>query len=159
MNKIRIIDESLIGEAVKKAEESDRKRSSYNLHKDFSDKIQRMLFVINKDSYVQPHKHENPDKVEVFICLKGKLAILIFNDEGEITNKVVISEKGNEKGVEVFPRTWHSIIALEDNSVCYEIKEGPYNPETDKKFASWAPKENSEEVAEYLKGLIQKIKD
>jgi hypothetical protein len=31
---------------------------------------------VHGDSYLRPHKHSDPDKVEVFIVLQGKLAVV-----------------------------------------------------------------------------------
>ena len=36
---------------------------------------------------------------------------------------------------------WHAIAFLEPGSAVFEIKPGPYQPATDKDFATWAPHE------------------
>ena len=51
---------------------SPRLRKNYNFHKDPEDTLHRMLHAMNPGTYVQPHKHEDPDKREVFIILEGK---------------------------------------------------------------------------------------
>ena len=105
------------------------------------------------DSYVCPHKHEDPDKVEVFLCLRGRAAVLAFDDAGRVAGVFTLSPAGPTHGAEVPPRTWHTVLALEPGTVLYEVKQGPYNPATDKKFAPWAPAEGAPEAAEYLEAL------
>ena len=41
----------------------------------------------------------------------------------------------------------------------YEIKEGPYNPDTDKKFANWAPEEYTDESKIYLDKLKKALRN
>jgi cupin fold WbuC family metalloprotein len=113
-----------------------------------------MINAVLSDSYLRPHKHENPDKLEIFSILKGVAAILIFDDSGKIIECVKLEENGKTKIVETPPRTWHTFVVLSPEAVLYEIIEGKYNANTNKKFASWAPdEENLEEAKKYLNKL------
>jgi len=115
-----------------------------------------MLNAIEPGSYVQPHKHENPDKREVFLLLKGKLAVVFFNNDGAVTEHIILDNRENF-GVEIPPSVWHTIIALETGTVVYEIKDGPYSPADDKNFASWAPRERDKNCTAYLKSVMLKL--
>lgn len=137
-----------------KARQSPRKRMNFNFHKHMDDTLQRMLHAMNRGTYVQPHKHENPDKREAFIILRGRVVLIEFNDIGKPINFIILDTKTGNYGVEIPPRTWHSLVALQDNSVVYEVKDGPYSPADDKYFADWAPKEGDKECAEFLESLI-----
>ena len=117
-----------------------------------------MLNAIEPSTYVRPHKHENPDKVEAFVILKGKVLIVEFDDSGNIRASIVLSLNDGVYGVEIPPRTWHTIVSLEPETVVYEVKEGPYSPIDDKDFASWAPNENSKECDSYIKDLLVRCK-
>ena len=139
------------------AKQKERKRTNHNFHSEGTDPLQRMLNALEPDSYVQPHKHENPDKREVFIILTGKLAVLEFNDNGEISGFVILSTETGNYAVEIPERTWHTIIALEPGTVVYEVKDGPYDPLIDKNFAKWAPEEGSAHVTEYMNSLVKKL--
>jgi len=136
---------------------SERKRINYNFHKEMSDTLQRMLNVMNTNTYVQPHKHENPDKREVFIILTGKVLVVEFDDTGNITEHIFLDRDLGNYACEIAPGTWHTIICLENNSVVYEVKDGPYIPETDKQFANWAPTEGVEGCNNYKKRIVGKI--
>lgn len=93
------IDINFINETSAKAKTSARKRMNYNFHKEDSATLQRMLNAIEPDSYIRPHKHENPDKVEAFFCLKGKMAVVEFDDSGEIVDHIILDASQEILGV------------------------------------------------------------
>jgi cupin fold WbuC family metalloprotein len=137
---------------------SSRKRKNFNFHKEPGDTMQRMMHAMNPGTYVQPHKHENPDKREAFIILEGRVAVIEFDDDGNILSHFILDRNIGNYGAEVPERTWHMLIALRQNSVIYEVKDGPYSPGDDKYFASWAPVEGSETCEGYLKKIIRRLK-
>jgi cupin fold WbuC family metalloprotein len=151
------IDKDFITPLLEKASNSERKRTNYNFHIYPQDTLQRMLNLLNTGTYVQPHKHENPDKREAFIILKGKVAVVEFDDKGNPTESIILEANTKNYGCEIAAKTWHSIICLEDNSVVYEVKDGPYNALTDKDFASWAPVEGEDGTGEYVRNLLEKL--
>lgn len=153
---IRKIDKETIDNLSIEAQESVRLRKNYNYHQALSDPINRMLNAVEPHSYVQPHKHENPDKREVFLLLRGKMLVVFFEDDGEISDFTVL-DKGENFGVEIPPSTWHTIIALEKGTVVYEVKDGPYVQANDKNFAIWAPKEGDSNCDAYLKNILAKL--
>lgn len=146
------INETLISGISKKAKQSERRRMNFNFHKEDSASLQRMLNALEPDSYIQPHKHESPDKVEAFFVLRGRILVVEFDDKGNITEHIVLDVKKGAYGAEIAIRTWHTIIGLEAGSVAYELKDGPYNVKVDKNFAPWAPAENNDVYSgNYLK--------
>ena len=78
MSSVKKIGDNLLNEVIEKANQSKRKRKNFNFHAVFDDPINRMLNAIEPGSYIQPHKHENPDQREVFLLLKGKLAVVFL---------------------------------------------------------------------------------
>jgi len=154
---MHIIDNELLNKLSDEARQLPRRRKNYNFHLTLDDPINRMLNAMEPDTYTPPHKHENPDKREVLIVLRGRLAVFFYDDEGKITDIILLGKENGVYGVEVPPRKWHSIVSLEAGSVVYEIKDGPYDPNNDKILASWAPAEGSNEVEKYLKYLREKI--
>ena len=151
------INNLLLDSVSAAAKESARRRKNYNFHKESNDLLQRMLNAMEPDTYVQPHKHENPDKREAFVILRGKALIIEFDDQGNITDHVLLYPTEGQFGVEIAPKVYHTIISLAPDTVVYEIKDGPYEVAVDKGFASWAPKENSPEAPVYLKSLVNKV--
>ncbi len=157
MNELVLINKDLLDEVVGKAQKSPRKRMNHNFHNSFSDPINRMLNAMEPGTYCRPHKHENPDKREVFIVLKGKLALVIFDDEGTITRVVKLIPKEGFYGVEIPAKTWHTVVSLEQGSIAYELKDGPYDANDDKHFASWAPEEGTVEAEAYLNEVLAQL--
>ncbi len=153
---MKTISTSLLDELSEKAKKSPRKRINYNFHSDYADPINRMLNCFEIGTYIRPHKHESPDKREVFILLRGKLAVLEFNDIGDILQCTILSHETGCLGIEIPERVWHSIICLEENTVVYELKDGPYQPINDKNFASWSPTEDDSSCNEFLDNLTKK---
>jgi cupin fold WbuC family metalloprotein len=148
------IDRQLCEETIEKARNSSRKRMNFNFHKDEEAIIQRMLNAIEPGTYIRPHKHDNPDKNEVFLLISGKALILEFSDDGNITGSYVLDVDSGNYGAEIGPGIYHTILSLSAGTIAYEIKEGPYLPATVKHFAPWAPEEGSDEVEAYLEKLI-----
>ncbi len=151
------INNSILTETSKKAQSSARRRMNYNFHKEDAANLQRMLNAMEPNTYIQPHKHENPDKVEVFFVLRGRILLIEFNDDGKIIDHVILDPKQGNFGGEIPARTWHSLISLEEGSVAYEVKDGPYIPIEDKNFAAWAPAESDVNCLEYNHKLLNEL--
>lgn len=157
------IDDNFLNIVSQAAKSSARLRKNYNFHKDDSATLQRMLNALELDTYIQPHKHENPDKVEAFFALRGRILVVEFDDEGKITDHIILDSQAGNYGTEIAPRTWHTIICLESGSVAYEVKDGPYNVAVDKNFAPWAPSESNDitgrlACANYIASILKQLK-
>jgi cupin fold WbuC family metalloprotein len=152
------IDSSFTENVLKKARLSSRKRSNYNFHKTYDALIQRMLNAAEPGTYVRPHKHENPDKTEIFVILSGKAVAVEFDQDGNPVDHMILSHEEGCYAVEIPPKVWHSFITLEPDTVLYEGKEGPYNKDVDKNFASWAPEEGSPEAQKFNAKVLKQLK-
>ena len=150
---LKIVNNQLLDELTRKASLSPRKRLNLNFHEQLSDPINRMLNAFEPGTYIQPHKHENPDKREIFIVLRGSMLMIIFDDEGTPKDFVLLDPQQGIHAIEIPAGIWHSVISLDAGTVVYEIKDGPYVQSLDKNFASWAPKEGDVECENYLARL------
>ena len=83
---------------------SVRKRMNHNFHKEYTDPVQRMLNAVEPGTYIRPHKHENPDKIEVFIILKGRVVVVEFDEKGSAVDHVILDQDGGALAVEIPPR-------------------------------------------------------
>lgn len=151
------IDTELIDSVTAKARVAPRKRMNHNFHQTPDDLLNRMLNAMEPGTYVQPHKHESPDKREAFLILRGAILVIEFDNEGNITDHVILNPQKGVFGLEIQPRTYHTLICLEPGTVLYELKDGPYNVANDKQFAWWAPSEGSPESGSYMNGLLAKL--
>ncbi len=151
------IDRGLLDRVSGEARVSARLRKNYNFHTEYSDPLQRLLNAMEPLSYVQPHKHEDPDKREAFLVLRGRVVVLEFDESGHITGHMLLDPATGSFGAEISERTYHMIIAIDPGTIVYEVKDGPYSPIDDKNFAAWAPKEGEAGAVDYLKGLLKKM--
>lgn len=152
---MRTVTQDLLDELTNKAKSSPRKRAHFLFH-EMSDPVQRMVNAMEPGSYIQPHKHQDPDKIEAFVILRGRAACLMFDDQGEVIEIHVIDEHGPEYAIDVPPRTWHTFIALRSGTALFEVVQGPYEPKTHKNLAPWAPSEA--EGQEYLRQLESQVR-
>ncbi len=154
---MREINSEIISETILRAKRSERRRMNYNFH-ELDEPLQRLINAIEPDSYIQPHRHTEPGKAEVFLVLKGRGAVFEFNQKGEVVEKAILEEKGHVRGVIIDPGVWHTILALDEGTVFFEVKIGPYHPTTDKNFAPWAPiPKDTEAAQDYLRTLKDSI--
>jgi len=148
------IDHLLLDQVAAEACVAPRRRKNYNFHREYSDTLQRLLNAMEPLSYIQPHKHENPDKREIFFALRGRFIVVEFDTEGNISDHILLDPATGNHGAEIAEKTFHTIIALDPGTVAYEFKDGPYSPFDDKNFAPWAPREGEPEAAPYLEKLL-----
>ena len=151
------INDLLFDRVAGAAKSSPRKRKNHNFHSDASDPLQRMIHAMEPGTYVQPHKHVEPDKREVFLIFRGKVAAVEYTDTGEVNQWTLLDASKGIYGVEMTPRAWHSLIALESGSIIYEVKDGPWDPRDDKHFATWAPREDEPGTSEFIQKILQSI--
>ena len=152
-----VINRQVISTLAEEAKASARLRKNLNFHHDYSDPVNRMLNAFEPGTYVQPHKHEDPDKCEVFILLSGKAAAIRFDNAGTIVEYTILDRAEGVYGIEFAAREWHMIASLASGTVLYEVKPGPYTPINDKNFAKWAPPEGSPDAAAYLQSVLDRI--
>ena len=150
---IQLITKELFSELEKKALQSQRGRVNHNFHVDLNENPNRFLNVMSKGTYFTPHRHIDPPKPEGFIILQGKVAMLIFDDQGTPQEVHLLDAQGETRGIDIPPGIWHSLLVLSETAICYEVKPGPYVAASDKDFASWAPKEGSADCSTYQETL------
>lgn len=123
---MKIIDGSLLYKLSAEAKESPRLRMNYNFHKSLEDKCHRFLNAVEPGTVVPIHRH--PTKDETFVVLKGRVKILTYNDEGKVSDEVMLDPKEGLYGVDIPKGVWHTIESLESGSCIFECKEGPFVP-------------------------------
>ncbi len=126
-----------------------RGRVTFNFHQP-DDGYQRMLSALQPGSYIQPHMHHRPAKSESFIVLAGEIGFFQFDAAGKIIAARRLGPVCDAVGVDLEPGVWHCLTATQPDTIIFEGKNGPYDPATDKVFASWAPAEGAAGAAEYL---------
>ena len=122
--EMKIIDTELLDKVSEQAKASPRLRMNYNFHQSLDDKCHRFLNAVEPGTEVPIHKH--PTKDESFVILRGKVRVTTHRDDGSIIEDVVLSAEEGRYGVNIPKGVWHKLESLEENSVIFECKEGPF---------------------------------
>ncbi|MBS1791822.1 MAG: WbuC family cupin fold metalloprotein [Acidobacteria bacterium] len=159
MNQVAIqtITSYLLDNLRQQARSSPRRRVIHRLHNGDWEHCHRMLNALIPGTYVRPHKHDSDHQSEAFILLQGKVAVMIFDNDGNVdfVQSRILAQENGMYGIDIPPHIWHSLVALEI-TVLYEVKGHPtggYIQERDKNFAPWSPEEGSVESQEYLRKM------
>jgi cupin fold WbuC family metalloprotein len=67
--------------------------------------------------------------------------LLFFTDSGRVAERAVLSAGGPVFAAEIPEKTWHSIASLENGTIFFEVKQGPYVQPGGRNVAGWAPDE------------------
>lgn len=126
-NEAKILDARLLASVSRDAASSPRRRRNHNFHR-HEEAVQRLLNALQPGTYIPPHKHEGVERFEMFVILQGAVGCLFFDDAGDVVRALRIDSQGPVRGIEIPGETWHTLVALEPDSVVLEIKEGPYDP-------------------------------
>ena len=155
LEPVQIIDGALFERLAEAAQRVPRRRMNHNFHASAEDNPHRFLNVLLHGTYIRPHRHLNPPKSEAFLVLEGVADVIVFNDEGTITARYRLGEGVDQKqwGVDLAPGLWHTVVAISERVVCYEVKPGPWEPGSDKEFANWAPAEGDDAANVLLERL------
>ncbi len=152
---MRTLSSEFLQDLLDQASRAPRGRVNYNLHR-ADEPVQRMINAVQPGSYITPHKHENPDKVELIAPLIGRVVLFHFDADGGVIAHHVLDAEGPLRAADIPARAYHTFFALTPAAVL-EIIQGPYDAATHKKFAPWAPLEGTPETAAYMRTLLDRV--
>jgi cupin fold WbuC family metalloprotein len=132
-----------------KAAQAPRLRAHLNVHESLDAAVQRLFIATEPGTYMRPHRHAEAHKWEFFVVVQGRLDLLIFDDAGRVTQRVVMAP-AHTPAVEIPPGTWHAYVCMQSGTIGLEVKQGAYVPTPEHDFAPWSPAENTAGVADYL---------
>lgn len=98
--------------------------------------LQASCFVLNNGKTFRPHKHIDNHRQttitqESWIVIKGKIKAILYDLDDTILEEVEL----NAGDCSITLKGGHNYLCLEDDSVVYEYKTGPYlGVEKDKVF-------------------------
>lgn len=152
--QLKCLDQALFDAVAAEARNSVRLRRNHNLHAE-PELVQRFLNVMQPGTYVRPHRHlrSSPGEgFECFLLLQGIMGVLLLDPEGAVIQQLRLDGAGPLRGVEIPEGVFHTLVALAPDTVMFEIKQGPYQPTSDKDFLGAFPEEGTPE-ARTLEGL------
>ena len=93
--------------------------------------------------------HQHSTKDETFVILRGKVRVTTHRDDGSIIEDVVLCAEEGRYGVNIPKAVWHTIEAIEADSVIFECKEGPFS-----RLASSNERPEVERVEHEVDGIL-----
>ena len=149
-NETKRITGALLAELDQKARASPRLRTNHNLHEGPQAAIQRLAVKLRQGTYIRPHRH--PQRWELGLVLQGRMDLVLFDDEGRLTERVTMTPIQGTLALELPAGTWHSYVCVSDAATFFEVKEGPYDPALSE-FAPWSPAEGDAQAPRYLEWM------
>lgn len=121
-----IIDKNLLDEVSAKAKANERLRMNFNFHDSLDSKAQRLLNALEMGTVLPIHRHRHTS--ETYILLRGKIRVMFYNEVGAETESFILNPLDGNYGVHIPIGQWHTLEVLENDSVIFEVKDGPYMP-------------------------------
>ena len=113
------------------AKENPRLRQNLDLRTSSADTSQRMLIALLPGTVVPIHRH--PMSTENVLLLCGKLVEVLYDADGNETERIFLDSSVGCYGCVVPQGVWHSVEVLEP-SVIYEAKDGRYGEDGSETF-------------------------
>lgn len=145
------LSDQMMEDGLKASRESERLRIILPLHRKQNESVQRMINFLQPGTYIRPHKHPLEHASESLILIQGSIRFFTFDEDGDVLTENEIQSKPTPGVIDIEPQVWHSFIILEEDTILFECKKGPYDAETDKIFAEWSPEEGSDDVEGWMK--------
>ena len=142
-HNVQTVDHRQIADLAARARTVPRKRTHLLLHEGPADPVQRLIIVLQPNTYVRPHHHSR--QWEMLVLQQGRGNLLIFDSDARLTDRIELSPRSSV--VQIPIGVWHGFVVLERNTVVLEIKPGPYLPN---EFADWAPEEGDATASRFV---------
>ena len=136
-------DKVFLEKLFEQAKENPRLRQNLDLRTSSADKSQRMLNALLPGTVVPIHRH--PMSTENVLLLCGKLVEVLYDDNGNETERVFLDPSVGCYGCVVPQGVWHSVEVLEP-SVIYEAKDGKYGEDGSETFDAFKEKVEKEKA-------------
>lgn len=146
------VDEGIIEELLAKSTATGGGNIRLSLHSGSDDPFHQMIIVERPDAFYRPHLH--PIKAESCQILRGRLAFFIFTDDGSIEHCALLGA-GKTLIQRVNPGRWHTLIPLTDPVIYHEMKPGPFDRSTDRRYPDWAPDGSDPQAAADFTGMLR----
>ena len=117
------INKELIDGLFEQAQVNPRLRQNYDLRTSERDHSQRMLNALLPGTVVPIHRH--PQSTENVFLLCGKLVEVVYDNEGNETDRILLDPTAGSYGCVVPQGAWHTVEVLE-SSVIFEAKDGKF---------------------------------
>ena len=124
-------DKVFLEKLFEQAVVNPRLRQNLDLRTSSADTSQRMLNALLPGTVVPIHRH--PMSTENVLILCGKLVEVLYDADGNVTERILLDPSVGNYGCVVPQGVWHSVEVLEP-SVIYEAKDGKYGEDGSETF-------------------------
>jgi cupin fold WbuC family metalloprotein len=133
-------DDRVISQLKDRARLAPRRRCRLCFHVNENALQQEMLIVMQRCSYVRPHRHVG--KVETLTVVEGQCDALIFDGAGQVSEVIRMSPafEGGSFFYRMPPGIFHTLIFHSEWLVFLETTLGPFDRARTEQ-ADWAPSE------------------
>ncbi len=146
---VRFLDGGVLDALSAQARSRPRRRANGNLHA-MEEPVHRLLNAVEPGTYIRPHRHLHPPKDETCVVVRGSLGLVLFDASGSVVaTRRLNAEAGEAFGVDLPAGILHAVVALEEGTVFFEVKAGPYVPPSSDDVPAWAPAEGEPAAAAY----------
>lgn len=123
------IDFNLLDQLAAQAKASERLRMNLDLRTSAEDNSQRMLNALEPGTILPIHRHCL--STETVVMVRGSLKEIFYNDNGEVTDIILMQAGGECPALQIPKGQWHTVEVLEAGTVIFEAKDGAYAPLSD----------------------------
>ncbi len=119
-------NQELLDKLTEQAKENPRLRQSYDLRTTAEDHSQRMLNALEPGTIMPIHRHTSTS--ETMVMVRGKLIERFYDEDGNVTEEIMMEPGGEFSVVQIPVGQWHSLEVIESGTIIFEAKDGPYRP-------------------------------
>lgn len=152
--KYEFITERMMDDVAAEARQSPRLRMNRNFHGSTDEPVNRLLNVMHRGSYLPVHRHLSPSRTESCVVLRGRVGLTLYDDDGRVVERRIVGSAADCRGFDIAAGVWHGLVVLDDDTVLFEVKQGPYAPITSDNVAPWSPAaDDAVAVGEFMDDL------
>lgn len=118
-------NDPFLDQLLEQAQASPRLRMGHDLRNSADDQSQRMFNALIPGTEVPIHRH--PTSSETVVILRGRLAEVYYDEEGNETKRYELNPKTGDLGMSIPAGQWHT-VEVHEPSVILEMKNGAYAP-------------------------------
>ena len=133
-----------------------RLRQGFDLRTSSADTSQRMLNALLPGTVVPIHRH--PMSTENVLLLCGKLVEVLYDADGNETERILLAPSVGCYGCVVPQGVWHSVEVLEP-SVIYEAKDGRYGEDGSETFDVCKEKQKADVASVAPSAFLNTVSD
>ena len=119
-------DDSFIEQLSELARKNPRMRQHYDLRDSEEDGSMRMLNAIEPETVIHVHRH--PMTSEDVVVLRGKAEEVLYDDNGNVLERIVMEPGTKCMGCHVSKGQYHTCKSMKPGTVIIEFKNTKYDP-------------------------------